>query len=173
MADPEQVWYFAYGSNMDPGQMIDRRVRFREARKAVLRDYTLVFTRYSVGYNAGVAAVIPSPGTVVEGVLYAVNEQGLKALDKHEGVDRGLYKRVNVTVEAEGGQHYEAVCYQTLEKRETPIPPNGEYLAKLIRGAEAFNLSPQYVASLREKLLRARRERQAMSSSSQSEDDQN
>lgn len=36
------------------------------------------------------------PGDGVEGKLLAVDESGLERLDRHEGVDRGLYVRVAV-----------------------------------------------------------------------------
>ena len=156
-APDDQVWYFAYGSNMDPGQMIDRKVRFSTAKKALLKEHTLVFNRYSVTYGAGVADIIPKDGSAVEGVLYLVNERGLKLLDKFEGVDRGLYQRAFVVVEDEKGTPHRAVCYQIVDKAIVTVPPSVEYLTKLVKGAEAFGLSPDYIQGLRDRLARVRR----------------
>lgn len=153
----EQIWYFAYGSNMDPGQMIDRRVRFSAAKPAILKDHALAFNRYSVTYGAGVADIIPKSGDTVEGVLYLVTERGLKLLDKFEGVDHGLYQRAFVTVTDEQGVQHRAVCYQIVDKREVDVPPNAAYLTKLVKGAEAFSLSPEYIQGLRDRLARVRR----------------
>ena len=155
MPDSDQLWYFAYGSNMDPGQMIDRRVRFSAAKRAVLREHTLVFNRYSVTYGAGVADIISKAGERVEGVLYLVTERGLRTLDKFEGVDRGLYRRVSVTIEDDERKSHQAVCYQIVEKGVVNVPPSPEYLTKLVKGAEAFDLSPEYIQKLQGLLFRS------------------
>lgn len=156
-APEDQVWYFAYGSNMDPGQMIDRKIRFSAASRAVLKEHTLVFNRYSVTYGAGVADIIPKQGGAVEGVLYLVTERALKVLDKFEGVARGLYQRAFVVVEDEKGTPHRAVCYQIVDKAIVTIPPSLEYLTKLVKGAEAFGLSPDYIQGLRDRLAHVRR----------------
>lgn len=159
MPDADQVWYFAYGSNMDPGQMIDRRVRFSAAKRAVLKEHTLVFNRYSATWSAGVADIVPKPGERVEGVLYLVTERGLTTLDKFEGVDRGLYQRAMVSVEDDEGRMHEAVCYQIVDKAVVTVPPSPEYLTRLVKGAEAFDLGAEYIQKLRDRLYRARRVR--------------
>jgi cation transport regulator ChaC len=156
-ADNHPVWYFAYGSNMDAGQMMDRRVRFTEARRAMIRDHALVFNRYSTTWGAGVADIVPQHGEVVEGVLYQVTEAGLKSLDRYEGVDRGLYRRAAVRVEDAEGRTYDAVCYQIVDKASVSVPPSVAYLTKLVKGAEAFGLSPAYIQKLRDRLARVRR----------------
>jgi hypothetical protein len=39
--------YFAYGSNMDPARVVDRRIRFTQISSAVLADYVLRFNKRS------------------------------------------------------------------------------------------------------------------------------
>ena len=149
MRRDSKKWYFAYGSNMDVAQMQERKVRFWASKKAFLKGYRLTFDTWSDSYGAGVADVVPSPGSVVEGVVYLVEEEVLKILDQYEGVHRDFYRRMKVTVEAEDGETLTATCYEAVHKSQDIIPPSPKYLAKLIRGAETHDLSPSYIEMLR------------------------
>jgi gamma-glutamylaminecyclotransferase len=82
---------FVYGTLTDPDRV-----------EAVLRsvpnaDYELGSTAVLEGLDR-VEGEYPTlaPGDRTEGRLLSVDERGLEALDRYEGVDRGLYERVAV-----------------------------------------------------------------------------
>lgn len=143
------MFYFAYGSNMDLDQMRERRVFYKNSRKAFLRDYKLGFTKTSVRYNAGVADIIESKGDFVEGVLYEVNENGLASLDKFEGVKQNVYKRVKVMVQLDDDKELEAISYKVVQKDNPFIQPSKEYMRKIIKGAKIHKLSNKYIQKLK------------------------
>ena len=64
------MFYFAYGSNMHPGQMRNRCPGCSFGAAARLRDYQLAFSRpWAAWGGGGVADIQPSPGSIVEGVV--------------------------------------------------------------------------------------------------------
>ena len=76
---------FAYGSNMDCGQMKDRCPSVSFVCVAVLRDYRLCFPRKSKKRDCGVAGVERGEGCNVWGVVYEINEADVGNLDATEG----------------------------------------------------------------------------------------
>lgn len=150
MDQSQYKWYFAFGSNMDTAQMKERGVHFRNAKKVFLRNYKLAFDYPSPRYGgAGVADIVLSPGSTVEGVLYQLSEDDLKKLDHFEGVAQGVYRRKDVAVEDQDGFRQRAICYEVIEKSDTFISPSKRYIEKLIRGAGVHYLSPSYIEKLR------------------------
>ena len=143
------MFYFAYGSNMNLDQMRERRVSYENSRRALLRDYKLGFTKTSKRYNAGVADIVESKGNFVEGVLYEVTEEGMANLDKFEGIEQNVYKRVKVVVQLESGEKLEAITYKVVSAEEPFIPPSKEYMDKIIKGAETHRLSKNYIQKLK------------------------
>jgi gamma-glutamylcyclotransferase (GGCT)/AIG2-like uncharacterized protein YtfP len=69
--------YFAYGSNLNRRQFQHRCPKARPFARCQLPDYRLVFD--------GVADIIPSPGSLVEGALYWITADCERALDLYEG----------------------------------------------------------------------------------------
>ena len=134
---------------MDPAQMRERQVPYGTARRAVLRDRQLDFTLRSERWRGGgVADIVRSPGGLVEGVMYDVDDADLATLDQYEGVHTGKYRRLRVTVTADDGRSFDAVAYEVVSKSSF-VAPHPDYLARLVRGAEAFELSPDYIRALR------------------------
>ena len=85
---------FVYGTLTDPDRV-----------EAVLRsvpnaEYELGSTAVLEGLHR-VEGEYPTlaPGDRIEGRLLSVDERGLEALDRYEGVDRGLYERIPVSRE--------------------------------------------------------------------------
>ena len=143
------MFYFAYGSNMNLDQMRERRVSYENSRRALLRDYKLGFTKTSKRYNAGVADIVESKGNFVEGVLYEVTEEGMANLDKFEGIEQNVYKRVKVVVQLESGEELETITYKIINEDKPFIPPAKEYMDKIIKGAETHRLSKNYIQKLK------------------------
>jgi len=143
------VLYFAYGSNMSLEQMNERITEkggeFRVLGRAVLRDYELRFNKASSrDASSGFANVVEKPGSVVEGILYEVDEKGMSLLDAFEGVSGWHYQRKFLPVETPEGSKVEACVYVACPDsvREGLKPARG-YLKLLLEG-RAF-LSQEYV----------------------------
>ena len=67
--------YFAYGSNMNPDRVRQRKMSFESAASGHLFDYSLRFNKRSVKYPGTAAAnVMVSAKGVTEGVLYRLVE---------------------------------------------------------------------------------------------------
>ncbi len=138
--------YFAYGSNMDPGQMEQRGLEVMRAEVAVLRDHRLAFTfDASSRWMGGAADIVPEPGATVEGVLYHLGND-IEAMDPWEGVPK-WYRRIAVEVEAREGT-VAAWTYEVVDKLPYQAPSEG-YIGKMVLAARQHGLSPDYVDSLR------------------------
>ena len=128
--------YFAYGSNMNQERLKERGVEFENPRSAILRDYILKFNKInSKVENAGYANIEASAGSIVEGILYEVTEDGLKSLDKYEGVGSGDYCRKEVEVFTKDNKPHLAITYIACpEKIRDNLKPTKEYLNHLLKG---------------------------------------
>ncbi|WP_192936508.1 gamma-glutamylcyclotransferase family protein [Sinorhizobium meliloti] len=140
--------YFAYGSNMDPAQMIERCPDARFGGFGFLSDHILCFPRRSQKRNCGVSSVQPQIGHDTWGVLWELNDNDLAALDKNEGYrpDRGplanAYNRFTVTIN-QGGKWVEAETYIASPQQGTHLP-NTAYLKHLRDGATHHGLPETY-----------------------------
>jgi len=138
--------YFAYGSNMDPGQMAERTPGGRALGAARLSGYRLTFTRDSPAWGGGVGHIEVDPGDEVWGVLWELTSDHVDALDVYEAVELGVYTRERVTVAHDGGE-VEAHAY--IAVKTDFKKPSKKYMSALIRGAEAHALPDEYVERLR------------------------
>lgn len=138
--------YFAYGTNMERFWFKKRCPKAKFVSAAVLRDHDVTFARSSSMWGGGTADLKPTPGAVVEGVLWEVSEQDLKALDQYEGVPSD-YIRKTVTVETKDGKTHQAHIYFVAQPGGYR-PPSKRYMRLLIQGAEEHGLSDEYVRRL-------------------------
>jgi gamma-glutamylcyclotransferase (GGCT)/AIG2-like uncharacterized protein YtfP len=130
---------------MDPDQMA-RRCPGAQARGAtVLNGYRLIFTWDSGFWRGGVGSVVPDPGAQVHGVLWDLDAEHERSLDKYELVHKGVYTREMLTVETEGAP-IEALVY--VATATDPKKPSKRYVRALVKGARAFGLPAAYVATL-------------------------
>lgn len=139
------MFYFAYGPYMERAQMkrLSKQSRFVSGTR--LRDHQLIFSRRSDLWGGGVAGLKPTPGKVVEGVLYEVSEADQKILDQVEDHPKSSLRKA-VTVETFAGEKVKAFTYFALGSGD--YPPSRRYMEKLISGAEEHSLSPSYIAQL-------------------------
>ena len=95
------LWYFAYGSNLDPGTFVGRRkMKPRHSRVGRIDGYRLVFD-LPVGGERAVANLAADPGECVWGVAYELTARDASWLDRTEGVHKGVYCRLPVEVVTE------------------------------------------------------------------------
>ena len=135
--------YFAFGSNMSAQRMHDRLGWSPSRSGAILPDYEMVFNKHS--NDGGKANIMCSPGDLVEGILYSVNEEDLLILDIYEGVASKQYKRYDIEVRNNYKQPIAAVAYKALNTGKV-YAPTKEYLNFILEGKEF--LSPGYYTKL-------------------------
>lgn len=137
--------YFAYGSNLDEDQMRDRCGDTVIVAAGFLRDFRLAFTRRSSGWCGGVADVVPSPGSQVWGIIYTIPDEGLCALDRHEGYPRH-YQRFLASIET-STDTIDAWTYFVVDKEEF-VAPRRQYLDILRAAARQHGFPEAYMRQL-------------------------
>jgi gamma-glutamylcyclotransferase (GGCT)/AIG2-like uncharacterized protein YtfP len=148
--------YFAYGSNLDIGQMRTRCPSAAFQCRAILQWHALVFPRTSRTRNCGVSSIELREGAQVWGVVFNLTSKDLESLDRSEGYDlrkplsHNAYNRDNVLLFVEGdlSKPIHAQTYMATPQ-PNPLLPSAEYLGLIISGAEAFSLPADYVSGLR------------------------
>jgi len=129
------VYYFAYGSNLNKKQMMERCPDSKPVFTATLPNYKLVFTGWSRQWRGGVASIKSFRGDRVRGAIYEVSEQCLRQLDRFESG----YNRFKVTVLGEDSEPIEAITYIKAGQLEE-TPPSKEYLAVIQQGLRDWRL---------------------------------
>lgn len=125
------ILYFAYGSNLDEGQMGDRCPGAKAVGVAILPNHALTFGGFSHKWSGAVASVRRAHGEHVEGVMYAVPAAELAALDRFEGHPFN-YERAKRMVVTKTGRR-RAVVYMQPEASLEAWAPQPEYFAVLYR----------------------------------------
>ena len=117
-----RVWYFAYGSNLNVDQMKKRIGEWRLSKRAVARNYVLVFNHFSKnwqGYTANLKKTDKFEDTV-HGVVYHISEDQLHTLLRIEGEGA---TSIDIPVELEDGNeisHARAIIWNSIEKEHEP-----------------------------------------------------
>ena len=129
------MYYFAYASNLNKKQMLERCPDSKPRFVAILPNYKLVFAGWSRQWRGGVASVKPFRGERVRGAIYEVTEKCLRQLDKYEAG----YDRFKVTVFDEDNEPVEAITYIKAGQLDE-TPPVKEYLAVIQQGYRDWRL---------------------------------
>lgn len=145
----DDVWYFAYGANMDDNAFRVRRgIKACECRTGYVEGYRLRFNLE--GRPKGKAApanLCPDPEAKVWGVLYRITRRDLMRLDATEGVPGRGYR--HITVEVEDGQNrlVSAIAY-IAQGKNIDGKPSLRYITLLRDGARAHGLPETYIRFL-------------------------
>jgi len=126
------MYYFAYGSNLNQRQMLERCPDSKPVFTATLPNYKLVFVGWSRQWRGGVVSIRPFRGEKVLGAIYEVSDKDLKRLDNYQGYPNN-YTRLNVTVFEEGGEPIKAITY-IKSGQSDEAQPSKEYLALIQQG---------------------------------------
>jgi gamma-glutamylcyclotransferase (GGCT)/AIG2-like uncharacterized protein YtfP len=117
--------------------------------KAVLENYEIAFVfKTSRWGKGGVAGIVPSQGSRVEGVVYKISMDDLKKLDKIELVHKNRYFRNMVKVCGENGVITDAWAYFPNRDIVEKVSPSVRYLKRIIEGAYQHQLSHEYIKKL-------------------------
>ncbi len=131
--------YFAYASNMHPGQMNKRAPGAVFVARARLPDHTLVFPRHSDFWEGGVGSFVPAPGQSVWGVVYEITHQDKEGLDRYEGVRQGAYDWIEVEVMTEASLALKVMTYKATAQGH--YRPSAKYVEHILEGARHWDLS--------------------------------
>lgn len=135
----DEQLYFAYGSNMNLEQMAFRCPDASVVGVVRVNDYRLTFCG---GSHAGVATIMPQPGSHVDGVLWRISATDEKHLDFYEGYPR-LYGKESIEVIDSSGQKMTVMAYtMNSPYRECPAVPSQGYLQGIVEGCRQNGIDP-------------------------------
>ena len=129
--------YFAYGSNLNLGQMAVRCAQAGVVGKAVLEGYELAFRR-------GVLTVLPKEGSRVNGLLWRVNAWDELTLYRYEGYPH-LYTKELLPVRTDSGPQTVVAYVMTAPYCEKAQPPTSTYLQTVLTGYRLAGFDPDAV----------------------------
>jgi hypothetical protein len=138
--------YAAYGSNMDPAQMKERAPHSPMAGTGWLMGWRLTFGGEDFGWEGALSTVVEDPDSQVFVVLYDVSELDAAQLDRWEGGELGLHKKLRLRVHTLDGDVL-AWIY-VLDAYEGGLP-SARYLGVIADAAEQAGAPDDYVSALR------------------------
>src|SRR5690606_12605811 len=95
--------YAAYGSNMDPAQVMERAPHSPMAGTGWIEGWRLTFGGEDLGWEGALATIVPDPDSRVFVVLYDVCETDERQLDSWEGGELGLHTKIRLRVQTLDG----------------------------------------------------------------------
>ena len=96
--------YAAYGSNMDPEQMLERCPHSPAAGTGWLNGWRLTFGGEEHGWDGALPMVVPDKDSQVFVALYDVSPHDMRTLDYWEGADTGLYNKIRLRISTLEGE---------------------------------------------------------------------
>lgn len=149
---PDRAYFFSYGANMNPAQLLSR-CSGKPVLKAVaqLTDHRLAFHGRSGTWDGGLEAFEPAPGCSLWGVIHELVFSDAYKLDAWQDArldGSGSYFHCPVRVfDTHGGAH-DVIIYRK-DQLGPAVLPSREQLDFIAQGAEACGLPEEYVARLR------------------------
>jgi gamma-glutamylcyclotransferase (GGCT)/AIG2-like uncharacterized protein YtfP len=140
---------FVYASLLSQCEVDKHCATARFESLAWLADRRVAFTKPARRWGGHSADVIAAPGERVWGVIYAVGEHDLDALDAREGVP-DHYRRIAVEVITAGaGERTTTWMFEAADAmRRAEAAPSADYLAAIISGARERGLPADYISAL-------------------------
>jgi hypothetical protein len=143
--------FFAYGSNMNPGQISSRCFKPEALTIARLAGHGLSFYGSSRRWDGGEATVTPKPGEEVWGVVFKLTFTDSERLDSWQDVrldGTGAYFHYPTVVMDAEGNEYPVLLYKRFLSGEA-CKPSTEYMDTVIAGAVSHGLPSAYIEKLR------------------------
>jgi hypothetical protein len=144
--------YAAYGSNMDPEQMLERCPHSPFAGTGWLNGWRLTFGGEELGWDGALAMVVPDAGSQVFVALYDMSPHDMAVLDYWESADTGLYTKIKLRVSTLDGDV--VACVYSLDGYEGGLP-SARYLGLIAEAAQAAGAPDEYVDALRARPCRS------------------
>lgn len=138
LSDGKNIFYFAYGSNMNLDTMKSRcgEGNFVGFSGFSLNDYMFYF------YDRGFANIRSSLSQTVKGVLYRINESCLNSLDQAEGYPNTYQRRIVKISNTLG--NFDSWVY-IVESDDSVGNPSQEYYDTVVRGAKQYGIDDSYI----------------------------
>ena len=146
--------YAAYGSNMHPEQMLQRAPHSPMAGTGWLHGWRLTFGGEDIGWEGALATIVEDPTSQVFVVLYDVTKEDEQTLDRWEGSDFGIHKKIRCRVHRESGFSTDAppepvlAWLYVIDAWEGGVP-SARYLGVMADAAEIAGAPSEYVHDLR------------------------
>jgi hypothetical protein len=134
--------YFAYGANMSSARMRSRVPEARLRGVGCVAGFRLAFEKLGAD-GTGKANLVPEPGGLVWGVLWALPESEWPALDRCEPG----YTRREIEAVCEGVR-VRAQTYVATHPADAPLEVSAEYGRLLLEGAREHGLPAEHVARI-------------------------
>ena len=151
--------YAAYGSNMDPAQMLRRCPSSTHKGTGWIHGWRLTFGGEELGWEGALATLVPTGHDRAGGdpsalfvALYDLTEADERALDAWEGADQGLYRRLHLRVHTLTGD--DVAYVYVLDAFEGGLP-SARHLGGIADAAEAAGAPTDYVTALRSRECRS------------------
>jgi gamma-glutamylcyclotransferase (GGCT)/AIG2-like uncharacterized protein YtfP len=144
------IAYFAYGSNLCMRRLRSRVADARFVEQASLPGYVLKWHKRSNKDGSGKCSIEQhgNGSGIVHGAIFSLPEDQKTDLDRVEGLGFG-YDEVSIEVGTATGIR-ECVTYRaTATHIDDSLRPFSWYRDLVVAGAEALELHPEYVESLR------------------------
>ena len=141
--------YAAYASNMDPAQMLQRAPHSPMWSTGWLCGWRLTFAGDDIGWEGSLATVTEDRDDTdarVFVVLYDVPAEDAKNLDRWEGTELGVHRKIRARVETADGPVL-AWLY-VIDGYEGGLP-SARYLGVMADAAEVAGAPADYVERLR------------------------
>ncbi|ALE82025.1 gamma-glutamylcyclotransferase [Pseudonocardia sp. HH130629-09] len=138
--------YAAYGSNMDPEQMKERAPHSPMAGTGWLQGWRLTFGGEDYTWEGALATVVEEPGSQVFVVLYDVPEHDERQLDRWEGGELGMHKKLRLRVATLDGS---VLAFIYVLNAYEGGEPSARYLGVIADAAEIAGAPDDYVNELR------------------------
>ena len=145
----EEVWYFAFGANMNDAAFRERRgMRPTEWRIGRIEGYRLRFNLEGRPKGKAAPANISADADAeVWGVLYRITRADLLHLDWTEGVPGRRYRHLWLDAEDSDGAALPIVTY-IADGKERDGNPSLRYITLIRQGARAHGLPETYLRFL-------------------------
>ena len=144
--------YAAYGSNMDPAQMLRRCPSSPHTGTGWIQGWRLTFGAEEFGWEGAMATLVPDGEQSVFVALYDLTDVDERTLDAWEGADHGLYRKLHLRVNTLAGD--EVAYVYVLDAFEGGLP-SARHLGDIADAAEAAGAPTDYVTALRSRECRS------------------
>lgn len=142
------VLYAAYGSNLDPRQMLQRAPHSPAVGPGWLIGWRLTFAGEDLGWEGALASVVEEHGHQVFVMLYDVAEEDEHLLDRWEGAELEIHRKIHARVATLDGE--EMAWLYVVDAYEGGLP-SARYLGILAEAARVAGAPDDYVRDLMER----------------------
>jgi len=137
--------YAAYGSNMDPAQMLERAPYSPHRGTGWLEGWRLTFGGEDIGWEGAIATVVEDPDHHVFVSIYDLTPQDEESLDIWEGANLDIYSKIRVRVQSLQG---ELLCYLYVLNSFEGGLPSKRHLSIILDAAIAAGAPVDYLEDL-------------------------